>query len=245
MQVQNNTAMFSSISSYFKRPRLLDNAKFSIINENFTIKSDELGRGSYGIVYAAEYYGKPCVAKELHAHLNQHNTPEPLEDLYKEINTLASLKHPSIVQFLGVHFRSMSTPPILVMERMWKSLSDVLAEQPNQLSLFIKTHILYDVACGLQYLHGQNKPVIHRNLRASNILLNENKDAKITDLGQAKALEKLSVLLLSKTPQDLTCIAQKLVKKNQCMIPVWIYFHLVALSFIWLLNNYQYQLTKW
>ena len=59
----------------------------------------------------------------------------------------------------------------------------------NQLPLLIKTHILYGVACGLQYLRGQNKPVVHHNLWANNILLTENMDAKITDLGHAKVLE--------------------------------------------------------
>ena len=124
MQEQSITTMFSSISSYFKRPKLSDSAKFSINKDNFTITPDELGRGSYGIVYAAQYNGKPRVVKELHDHLSHHNSPEPIEDLYKEINTLASLKHPCIVQFLGIYFRSMSTPPVLVMERMWKCLTN-------------------------------------------------------------------------------------------------------------------------
>jgi len=90
-----------------------------------------------------------------------------------------------------VHFKEKSDVPILVMERMWKSLFSLLEERPKQLPLVAKTHILYDVACGLQYLHSQDKPVVHRDLTASNILLNENLEAKIADLGQAKVLEKL------------------------------------------------------
>ena len=127
MQEQSITTMFSSISSYFKRPKLSDSAKFSIIKDSFTITPDELGRGSYGIVYATQYNGKPRVVKELDVYLSHHNTPEPIEDLYKEINSLATLKHPCIVQFLGFYFKGMSTPPMLVME----SLLNLLEERPN------------------------------------------------------------------------------------------------------------------
>ncbi|XP_065887119.1 uncharacterized protein [Dysidea avara] len=191
------------LSSFFNKPKLVETAKYSIIHsDNLNITRQELGRGSYGTVYAAVLDSKPCVVKEIHPHFN---TSE-FSDLHKEINTLASLKHPNIVQFFGVYFRSKSTPPILVMERMWKSLSNLLEERPNQLTLLIKTHILYDVACGLQYLHGQKKPVVHRNLKASKILLTENMDAKISDLGQSKALKKIAGQMFSRTPDDLDCM---------------------------------------
>ena len=190
-------------SSFFNKPKLVETAKYSIIHsDNLKITDQVLGRGSYGTVYAAVLDSKPCVVKEIHPHFN---TSE-FSDLHKEINTLASLKHPNIVQFFGVYFRSKSTPPILVMERMWTSLSNLLEERPNQLTLLIKTHILYDVACGLQYLHGQKKPVVHRNLKASKILLTENMDAKISDLGQSKALKKIAGQMFSRTLDDLDCM---------------------------------------
>ena len=197
-------------------PKLLEAAKFSVI-EDITITPHEIGRGSYGTVYAAVYDGKPCVAKEMHSYLNQphqgrQNTATPLEVFFKEINTLSTLKHPSIVQFLGVYFKYKSHTPILVMERMWKNLFNLLEEQPNQLPLLVKTHILYDVACGLQYLHGQKKPVVHRDLSANNVLLTENLEAKIADLGQAKALEKIAGQKLSTAPGNVAHMAPETLK---------------------------------
>ena len=183
-------------------PKLAGIAKFSVIEE-LTITPRELGRGSYYTVYAAYHSGKPCVAKQMHPFLKQ----DKLEYFCREINILSTIKHPSIVQFLGVYFMDKSQTPILVMEMMWKNLYDLLEEQPNQLFLLTKAHILYDVACGLQYLHSQKKPVVHRNLHPSKILLNENLNAKIADLGEAKQLEHASAQKLSTAPGNLPYMA--------------------------------------
>jgi len=175
------------------KPKPLETAEFHIIDD-VKILPLILGSGSYGTVNAAVYNGKSCVAKEIHPCLTKvtKDNPAPLSTCIKEINTLSSLRHPSIVQFLGVYFRSNSHVPILIMERMWKSLSDVIEDQNIVLPMLIKARILYDLACGLQYLHSQKRPVVHRDLNANNVLLNDTMDAKIADLGQAKALVNIA-----------------------------------------------------
>ena len=190
-------------------PKLAEIAKFSVIEE-LTITAKELGRGSYGTVYAAVHNGKPCVAKEIHPYLKH----DKLETFVREINTLSTLKHPSIVQFLGVYFKTKSHTPILVMEVMWKNLYSLLEEQPKQLFLLTKVRILHDVACGLQYLHSQKKPVVHRDLHPSNILLNENLNAKIADLGQAKPLNNEAAQKLSTAPGNVAYMAPETLKKK-------------------------------
>ena len=65
----------------------------------------------------------------------------------------------------------------------------MLEDHCKQLSLVNKAHLLHDVACGLKYLHSKKPPIVHRDLNANNILLNENLTAKIGDLGQTKTLE--------------------------------------------------------
>ena len=141
--------------------KLLDVIELFLI-EDINITPNEIGSGSYGTVYSAVYNGEPCVAKVMHPHLIQANQKHAnVEPILREITTLSSLRHPSIVQFLGVHMMDKSPVPIIVMERLWKSLSSVLEERPNKLPLLIKTQILYDVACGLKYLHGKRVPVVH------------------------------------------------------------------------------------
>ena len=190
-------------------PKLAETVKFSVI-EDLTITTRELGRGSYGTVHAAQHSGKPCVAKQLHPFLKH----DKLEYFVREINIFSTLKHPSIVQFLGVYFKDKSQTPILVMEMMWKNLHNLLEEQRGQLFLLTKAHILYDVACGLQYLHSQKNPVIHRNLHPSNILLNENLKAKIADLGEAKPLQNVSAQKMSTAPGNIFYCAPETLKKS-------------------------------
>ena len=183
-------------------PKLLESAKFSVIAEkNIKINRCEvLGRGSYGIVYAAVYDGGACVVKEMHPYLikRRQNRQTPVQLVFEEINILSSLRHPNIVQFLGVHFLqenfAIDLPriPILVMEGMWKSLWAVLEDHHEQLSLVNKAHILHNVACGLQYLHNKEIQIIHRDLNSNNILLNESLIAKIGDVGQARTLKLVS-----------------------------------------------------
>ena len=183
--------------------KLLDVIELFLI-EDINITPNEIGSGSYGIVYSAVYNGEPCVAKVMHPHLIQVNQKHAnVEPILREITTLSSLRHPSVVQFLGVHMKDKSPVPIILMERLWKSLSSVLEERPNKLPLLIKTQILYDVACGLKYLHSKRAPVVHRDLNAKNILLSKDFKAKIADLGQAKALELVGQLQLSSRPGNI------------------------------------------
>ena len=99
--------------------------------------------------------------------------------------SLSKLRHPNIVQLIGVHAIRGSKLPMMVMELLPGSLSDCL-ERHDQIPGYMKTSILYDVSLGLLYLHKQTPPLIHRDLTANNVLLTSNMSAKLADLGVAK-----------------------------------------------------------
>ena len=117
---------------------------------------------------------------------------------------MSTIRHPNIVQFLGVCYSSDSRVPALVMERMLTNLHSLLMLQlnppspsseagnstPLALSLASKISILHDVASGLAYLHEQSPPIIHLNLSARNVLLNSAMVAKISDLLRANSLSR-------------------------------------------------------
>ena len=98
---------------------------------------------------------------------------------------MAGIRHPHIVQFLGLCYLEGSTLPVLVMERLDRSLDDLLETSPG-LPLPLKLSLLTDVARGLLFLHTHNPPIIHRDLSARNVLLTSSLVAKISDLGNAR-----------------------------------------------------------
>ena len=106
----------------------------------------------------------------------------------EECQLMSDLRHPHIVQFLGLCFLRDCSLPVLVMEKLLMSLDDLLENTPN-IPLSLKLSMLYDVARGLVYLHNRNPPVIHRDLSAKNVLLNSSMVAKISDLGNARIVD--------------------------------------------------------
>ena len=152
----------------------------------------ELGRGAYGCVEEVQVKGVTCAGKRIYETLiDSRNKGADLmvEKYYEECRLLSSLSHPNIVQFLGICFLEAQpgyspSLPMLVMERLDRSLDDLLENTPN-IPLAQKCSILQDVAKGLDYLHSRSPAVIHRNLTARNVLLNSVMVAKIADMGDA------------------------------------------------------------
>ena len=139
------------------------------------------------------FFIRRCAAKSLHREL-LFDEYSRLSDLYDrfidECLCLSRLKHPNVVQLIGVHFEDPELPvPIIIMERLPMSLLECLKKYPR-LPPHLECSILLDVASGLRYLHGQNPPIMHRDLTANNVLLTSHMQAKISDLGQAKLLEQ-------------------------------------------------------
>jgi len=101
------------------------------------------------------------------------------------LQVMAEMRHPHVVQFLGLCFLEGSTLPVLVMERLDSSLDDLLESTPS-LPLPLKQSLLVDIVRGLLYLHTRNPPVVHRDLSARNVLLTSSLVAKVSDLGNAR-----------------------------------------------------------
>ena len=122
---------------------------------------------------------------------------------------MSTLRHPHVVQFLGVCFLQGSRLPALVMELLLTSLHDLLgdSEPPPDVPksffpLGLKRSILHDVARGLAYLHDRSPPIIHRDLSARNVLLNSAMVAKIADLGVARIVPRMrTAATMTKAPR--------------------------------------------
>ena len=106
-----------------------------------------------------------------------------------------------IMTSLGVYYPEMDQHrlPVIVMERMQHSLRG-LVEKYDNIPLNVKLSILDEVCLGLRYLHSRNPPIVHRDLTPNNILLGYRLEAKITDLGVAKAVKSDNRKIMTKLP---------------------------------------------
>ena len=165
---------------------------------------EEYGRGSYATVVGLEYRGLKCAGKKLYPVLYEQEEGETICRFEKECQLLAQMRHPNIVQFIGVYFEEGSHVPILVMEFLPTTLARCI-EKYGILPDEVSYAILHDVAVGLYHLHSRTPPIVHRDLSANNVLLTPNMTAKISDLGVAKILNltPLQVSRMTRFPGTL------------------------------------------
>ena len=152
---------------------------------------EDVGRSPNATVLEIQYMGLKCAGKKLLSWLTKKGTQEVIVSRFEEeCRILSQVRHPNIVQFLGLYFEEGRTAPIMVMEYLPINLTSCI-ERYGRLPQEIGYSILHDVALGLCYLHCQNPPIIHRNLHSNNILLTSNMTAKISDLGMARILKDI------------------------------------------------------
>ena len=174
------------------------------------LNRDELGRGTYGIVYAVKYCQTICAAKEIHSNLvegvGQVEMQRTIESFMRECRQCSKLRHPNVIQFLGVYYPSTGVGganrmrlPVMVMEMMADSLTSFV-EKHEKIPVHIKYSIVCDVSLGLCYLHNHDPPIVHRDLSPNNVLLTAYHVAKISDLGVAKVIKADSRKTMTKAP---------------------------------------------
>ena len=149
----------------------------------------ELEKGPHADVVEMKYMGLRCAGKKFHRSVEEDKNKDLLRRCKEECKLLLKLRHPNIVQFIGVYFQKGFDVPVFVTELLPLSLANCL----ERYGLFpdgMNYKILQDVALGLEYLHGQSPPVVHRNVCASSVLLTRDMSAKLADVGVASIMDE-------------------------------------------------------
>ena len=149
----------------------------------------ELGRGGFGIVYEARdtVLKRQVALKVLHPALTVD--PQFLKRFRQEAELAAQMDHPNIVPIYDFDQRDgryLISMGLMGRGSLKEQLEKYGAMHPSQ----AKT-ILEQVASGLAYAHERN--IIHRDLKTSNILIDDNGVARIADFGFAKAVSADSI----------------------------------------------------
>ncbi|MED6168871.1 Cell division control protein 2 [Stylosanthes scabra] len=151
-------------------------------------ESNKLGQGGFGTVYKGVLPdGREIAIKRLYFN-NKHRAA----DFYNEVNIISSVEHKNLVRLLGC---SCSGPEsLLVYEYLPnRSLDRFIFDKSKgrQLNWEKRCEIMVGTAEGLAYLHEKSKTkIIHRDIKASNILLDAKLRTKIADFGLARSFQE-------------------------------------------------------
>ena len=158
------------------------------------LKDQTLGIGSYGKVCKAKCDDLLCAAKLIHETLfdptaQQLIAPQreyrlPMRRFEQECEFLSTIRHPNIVQYLGIYQDPDTGLPALLMELMDDSLTHFLESSPQPIPYHIQVNVCHDITLALSFLHSNG--IVHRDLSSNNVLLIGNVRAKVTDFGMAR-----------------------------------------------------------
>ncbi|KAL9341314.1 hypothetical protein Peur_067533 [Populus x canadensis] len=144
-------------------------------------ESKKIGEGGYGPVYKCYLDHTPVAVKVLRPDAAQGRL-----QFQREVEVLSLIRHPNMVLLIG----ACPEYGILVYEHLAKgSLEDCLFKRGNTpaLSWQIRFRIAAEIATGLLFLHQTKpEPLVHRDLKPGNILLDNNYTSKIGDVGLAR-----------------------------------------------------------
>ncbi|KAL2653627.1 hypothetical protein R1flu_021755 [Riccia fluitans] len=148
--------------------------------------SKVLGKGGYGEVY----YGELLTGKKVAVKVNKGNTKHGKQQFLNEVSLLSRVHHRHLVPFVG--FCNEGKHEIVIYEYMAQgTLEDHLKGERNTnngpLDWKTRLDIVLNASKGIEYLHKScNPPIIHRDIKTANILLNEHLVTKVSDFGISK-----------------------------------------------------------
>lgn len=167
--------------------------------EEIELTQNMLGTGAWGYVVMGRFRGKVVAVKCLHKDILSRFSKSQVQ---REISIMAELRHPNLVLFIAA-ILDAPTGPMIITELLSYTLRHAYQDEIIASSLE-KLSIMLDVALALNYLHLQHKPIIHRDISSTNILLEElaHKQwrAKLSDFGSANLVH------LATTPGEGTLV---------------------------------------
>ncbi|GFP91066.1 LRR receptor-like serine/threonine-protein kinase rch1 [Phtheirospermum japonicum] len=155
------------------------------------VEANVIGKGCSGIVYRAQLENGEFVAVKKLWPTTVKNDHGVRDSFSTEVRTLGSIRHKNIVKFLGCCWNRNTR--LLMYEYMPNgSLGSILHEKngPGCLDWDVRYRIILGAAQGLAYLHHDCvPPIVHRDIKANNILIGLDFEAYIADFGLAKLVD--------------------------------------------------------
>ncbi|TQE09497.1 hypothetical protein C1H46_004845 [Malus baccata] len=149
---------------------------------------NKVASGSCGDLYKGTYCTQEVAIKVLKP---ECVNPDMLKDFAQEVYIMRKVRHKNVVQFIGACTKHPSL--CIVTEYMsGGSVYDYLHKQRGVFKLPSLLKVAIDVSKGMTYLHQNN--IIHRDLKAANLLMDENEVVKVADFGVARVKSQSGVM---------------------------------------------------
>ncbi|RZC56195.1 hypothetical protein C5167_015045 [Papaver somniferum] len=146
------------------------------------IIGEKIGQGSCGSVYRGLWCGSD-VALKLFVKLDYSD--DLLHSCRQEVLLMKRLRHPNVLLFIG----AVASPQHLCVITEFLpcgSLYHLLQRSSEKLDWRRRVLMALDIARGMNYLHLCNPPIVHRDLKSSNLLVDRNWTVKVGDFGLSK-----------------------------------------------------------
>ncbi|BBN11856.1 protein MpMAPKKK12 [Marchantia polymorpha subsp. ruderalis] len=178
---QNFNLPGSSASSQGPEPDQMPLAGFEIPWREIRFGA-RIGEGSCGTVYRATWLGSDVAVKLFSG---QAYCPEVLDEFRQEVSIMKAMRHPNVLLFMGAitEPRHMSIVTEFVPRG---SLFRILHRSGQGLSWNRRLAMALDIALGMNYLHNRSPPILHRDLKSSNLLVTEHWRVKVGDFGLSR-----------------------------------------------------------
>ncbi|XP_027167166.1 G-type lectin S-receptor-like serine/threonine-protein kinase LECRK3 [Coffea eugenioides] len=149
---------------------------------------EELGRGSFGIVYKGETNMSLTNKINVAVKMLDRVARDAEKEFLAEVNSIGQTNHKHLVRLLGACYENQHR--LLVYEYMPNGTLASLLFGDTIPSWKLRTQIATGIARGLVYLHEEcSSPMIHCDIKPQNILLDDYYNARISDFGLAKLLQ--------------------------------------------------------
>ncbi|KAJ0408894.1 hypothetical protein ATCC90586_005931 [Pythium insidiosum] len=150
----------------------------------------KIGLGAFGEVYMATWRGRRVAVKMLVKH---ELSDDVIREFEREIDIMSLLHHANICELVGASLKP--TQRALVLELVERgSLWHILQTQQAMLTPSLRAKFALETARGMTYLHTFEHPILHRDMKSPNLLVDRNFSIKISDFGLSRVKAQIQTM---------------------------------------------------
>ena len=181
---------------------------------------EQIGEGSFGVVYKADFRGAQVALKKLRSPMFMQLSATDIEEFRKEAYMMSRLRHPNIVLVMGISvvgiessverndsMTEFDSPEKPLPAKTLCILTEFLEQGSLADLLYGRERVPADIwsyelvlLCAIQagkgmlYLHSQSPPICHRDLKSSNLVVDNHWVVKVTDFGMSRIVPESSMM---------------------------------------------------